>query len=525
MTKTTNDTPPTTEEEWEARARSLETKNAELEAKVAWYEEQFRLSQQQRFGSSSEKSHPDQMELPLFNEAETTQDSSVDEPTLETVTYQRKKSKGTREQQLDHLPVETIDYHLTEDDQVCSCCSGALHAMSTEVRQELKIIPAEVRRVRHVRHVYSCRFCERSSIETPIITAPMPKPVYPGSLASSSAVAHILQQKYVEGMPLYRQEKQLERLGVTLSRQTLANWVMYSAETWLRPIYDRMKDLLLQEDILHADETTVQVLKEAERSPTSSSYMWLYRNGRDRSPNILYDYRSTRASKHPQAFLKGFKGYLHVDGYPGYNNIPGVRLVGCWAHARRKFDEALKAMPAKTKASSTASKEGLAFCNRIFAIERQTKDMTSDQRLAYRQAYTQPVLDAFSAWLQTQASQVLPKSALGEAIKYARNQWDRLVTFMEDGRLDVDNNRSERSMKPFVIGRKNWLFSQTPRGAQASAIIYSIIETAKENHLHPFPYLTYLFETLPQQQEDASLDEWLPWSTQLPERCRIPVQS
>jgi transposase len=225
---------------------------------------------------------------------------------------------------------------------------------------------------------------------------------------------------------------------------------------------------------------------------TSTSYLWLYRTGCEGPAMVLYDYQQTRASKHPRKFLSGFKGYAHVDGYAGYNGIPGVSLVGCWSHARRAFDEALKALP-ENISTPVAAKEGLKFCNQLFAIERDLKDSSPEERYKARLERSQPVLDAFSAWLRELTPKALPKSALGKAIKYCRNQWDKLEGFLQDGRLEIDNNRAERSIKPFVIGRKNWLFSNTPRGAQSSAITYSIVETAKENGLNPYQYLTYLF--------------------------------
>nr|WP_245183616.1 IS66 family transposase [Lentibacillus salicampi] len=496
-----------------------------LEAKLKWYEEQFRLSQQHRFGSSSEQVNSDQ--LSLFNEAEDTTNSTIEEPDVETITYKRKKQSGQREQKLENLPKETIDYRLSDEEQICSCCGGTLHDMSTEVRKELKVIPAQVKVMEHVQHVYSCRHCERHEIETPIVTANMPKPVFPGSLASPSAMAYTMTQKYVESMPLYRQEKHLERFGVSIPRQTLANWIVYGANTWLQLIYDEMYAHLLEHDILHADETTLQVLSEPDRPAKSKSYMWLYRTGRDDTPIVLYDYRQTRAGKHPQRFLTGFQGYLHVDGYSGYNGLGNVTLIGCWAHARRKFSEALTALPESASTSAVKAKEGLAFCNRLFDIERDLKDVSPEERYEARLERSQPVLDAFSAWLREQTPRVLPKSALGQAIKYCRNQWERLERFLLDGRLEIDNNRAERSIKPFVLGRKNWLFSNTAKGAAASAITYSVIETAKENGLNPFNYLRVLFEKLPNMDtaDEAKMASLMPWSPTLPEECQIPNQS
>ena len=507
------------------RTEKLEMEKEELEAKLKWYEEQFRLSQQQRFGSSSEKINPDQ--LSLFNETEVTADTTIEEPTEETITYKRKKKQGEREQKLENLPTETIEYRLSEEEQVCSCCDKKLHEMSSETRSELIVIPAQVKVKKHVRYVYSCRHCEQQEIETPIVTAEVPEPVFPKSLASASAMAYTMTQKYVEGMPLYRQEKHFERFGITIPRQTLANWNMYGATTWLTPLYNQMRQHLLKQDILHADETTLQVLSEPERPAQSKSYMWLYRTGASGPPIILYDYQQTRASKHPRRFLEAFQGYLHVDGYAGYNGISSVTLVGCWAHARRKFTEALKALPESAQTSHVKAKEGLAYCNQLFNIERELKDSHPQERYNIRLERSQAVLDAFSAWLREQTPRVLPKSALGQAIKYCRNQWERLVAFLEDGRLEIDNNRGERSIKPFVIGRKNWLFSNTAKGASSSAIIYSVVETAKENGLNPFNYLTYLFEVLPNIDiEDYSkLNQLLPWSSTLPEECHVPNKS
>lgn len=499
-------------------------KLAQLEAETQWLKEQFRLAQRRQFGTSSERTPAEQPAL-LFNEAEATADATVPEPTAETITVRRRKAKGRREAHLAHLPVETVLHRLPEDAQACACCGGPLHELPEtmgEVRQELKIVPAQATLVKHVRVKYGCRQCEREATTAPILTAPMPTPAFPNSLASPSAVAFIMSQKFVEGLPLYRQEQSFARLGVTLSRQTLANWMLAGAD-WLQPVYDRLQDLLLQRDILHADETTLQVLQEPSRAATTKSYLWLYRTGRAGPPIILDEYQPTRDGAHPKAFLDGFTGYLHVDGYPGYHGLPGVTLVGCWAHARRKFNEALTALPASARASGkpTAAEEGLRFCNALFTIERDLCDATPAERQAARQQRSRPILNAFRAWLEQQAAQTLPKSALGTAITYCRNQWDKLTVFLTDGRVELDNNRSERSIKPVVIGRKNWLFANTPTGAKASATIYSLVETAKANGLDPRTYLQYLFEHLPDCMT-KNLDRLLPWSPTLPDACHVP---
>jgi len=509
-------------EELQNKYAILEQQNAELMVKLNWFQEQYRLSQIRRFGRSSEQAHPDQMQL--FNEAESEAKLSTPEPEMQEVAgHRRKKQVGKREAQLENLPVEIIEYTLPAEEQICACCGGNLHEMSTEVRQEIKVVPAQVSVTKHVRHVYACRKCEREGTEATIITAPMPAPPLPGSIASPTAMAHIMTQKFVDGLPLYRQEQQLARHGLELSRQTMANWMIKGAERWLRPLFERMHEHLLRQDILHADESTLQVLKEPGRPAESTSYMWLYRTGREGPAIVLYDYQTTRASKHPRQFLSGFKGYAHVDGYAGYNGLPGVTLVGCWAHSRRKYTEALKALPVDQRNAPVAAKEGLAFCNQLFAIERELKDALPEERYKARLEYSRPVLEAFLAWLKYQSPRVLPKSALGQAIAYCRNQWDKLEAFLKDGRLELDNNRGERSIKPFVIGRKNWLFSNTPKGANASATIYSVVESAKANGLNPYNYLVYLFEKLPNIDitDHDSLDQLLPWSGSLPEKCRL----
>lgn len=491
----------------------------ELAAKLKWFEEQFRLSQQKRFGISSERTNIDQ--LGFFDEAEKEAEINLEEPTIETINYKRRKKSGHRDAILENLPVEIIEYDLTESEQICSSCGHNLHKMSTEVRRELKIIPAQVKVVKHVRNIYACRNCEHEAISTPIITAPMPLPIIPGSLASPSIVAYVMSQKYVESMPLYRQEQYFQRLGIELSRQTFANWMIKCSDKWLGLIYSRLKFHLLRRDILHADETVLQVLNEPGRAAGTTSYIWLYRTGSEVPPIILYQYQTTRAGKHPRNFLSEYKGYLQVDGYQGYNGLENVTLVGCWAHARRKFDEAIKALPASQKSSPVLIKEGLKFCNFLFQVERELADVSFEDRYKIRIERSWPILDAFLSWLKTQKPRVLPKSAFGQAIKYCLNQWNKLTAFMMDGRLEIDNNRAERSIKPFVIGRKNWLFSNTSRGAQASAIIYSIIETSKENGLNPYEYLKYIFEQLPNVdiKDTAVLDSLLPWAATLPEIC------
>jgi len=504
---------------------ALAQENAQLKAENQWLKEQLGLAKHRLFAPSSEKT-PVGQETMLFNEAEACAAPEVPEVVSETITYTRRKFAGQRELNLAGLPVEEIVYDLPEHEQVCPQCEGTLHEMGADVRTEVKIIPATLTVVRHVRPKYTCRHCQNHDIKTPVLTAAMPAPAFPGSLASPSAVAHIMIQKFVEGLPLYRQEATFSRMGFSLSRQTMANWMLVGAD-WLQAVSTRMKVHLLKRDIAHADETTLQVLKEAGRSAQSTSYMWLYRSGRDGPAIVLFDYQTTRAGTHPRAFLKGFRGFLHVDGYAGYEGLTGVTLVGCWSHARRKFMDAINVLPApERKKGATAAHKGLDFCNRLFEIERDLRDVTPEERLAGRKQRSTKVLSEFRAWLDPMSVSVLPKFKLGEAITYCLNQWSKLNAFLQDGRLELDNNRSERAIKPFVIGRKNWLFANSPKGASASATIYSLVETAKENGLNPLTYLTYLFERLPNinLKNPEAVDALLPWSEAVQALCRVPAK-
>jgi transposase len=492
---------------------SLTTKNEQLEAKVQWFEEQFHLAQHKQFGPSSERSVKEQRNL--FNEAEAISETGpVDEEIRQTITYERKKP-GRKPIPKD-LPIERIEYRLPEDEQICTACGGSLHEMSEECRHEVKLIPAQVKIVQHARFVYGCRDCEKNGIEVPIKTAKAPRPVIEKGLASPSALAYVMTMKFVDGVPLYRQEQHYARLGIDLSRGVLSNWVLKGSE-WLEHIYDRAKQKLLEQGVLHADETTLQVLKEPGRAAENQSYMWLYRTGSQGPPIILYEYQQTRSGDHPRNFLKGFKGYLHADGYAGYHHIPDVTLCGCWAHLRRKFTEALKGLPPKKRTSGSRAQEALDRINRLFAVERELKRCTPEERLVIRNQKSGPIVEDFRKWLDDILPGIMPKSLLGQAVNYGMNQWTKLVRFLEDGRIELDNNKAERSIKPFVIARKNFLFCNTPRGAKASAVIFSVIETAKENGLNPYAYLNYLFEKLPnlESRDDETLDQLLPWNVSL----------
>ena len=496
---------------------------AKLEALVKFYEEQFKLSQRQRFGSSSERS-PDQLSFEnMFNEAEEQADASLPEPTYEEITYKRKKRVGKREEDLDGLPVERVDYELPEAERSCPECGELMRDIGVTERDELEIIPAKVIRKIHATHAYGCANCEKTGARATVVRADAPAPLISGSLASPSAVAHIATQKYVNGVPLYRTEKGLTYDGVVLSRQTMANWIVFCAQNYLVTIYSLLITFLRKEKILHADETTVQVLREPGRAPQTKSYEWLYRTSACSEKQIvIYEYRETRGHEHPKAFLNDFEGYLHTDGYQAYHNLPPcVIVVGCWAHARRYWEKIYDILPESTRDGSNAER-GLVYINLLFAFEDEFRDLKPEERYHKRLEYSKPVSDEFFAWVGSLCAP--PKSLLSEAVHYALAQREYLENVYLDGRLELSNNRAERSIKPFVQGRKQWLFSNTPNGAQASSIIYSIIETAKENHLHPFHYMKYLLETVPNTKK-SDLESLLPWSPNLPDCCRVPVKA
>lgn len=303
----------------------------------------------------------------------------------------------------------------------------------------------------------------------------------------------------------------------------MSNWLLKATEDWLEPIYDALHELLLMREVLHADETTLQVLREPGKTAQSKSYMWLYRTGSDAPhPIVMYDYQPDRKAKRPAAFLKDFKGYLHTDGYDGYHGLPDdIVIVGCWAHARQKFDETLKSMPEKDRAGSNVLR-GKRYCDKLFELERTFVDLPHHERFQKRQQLAKPIMDEFFAWLDK--LEALPKTPIGQARHYALGQRKYLERYLLDGRLEISNNRAERSIKPFVIDRKNFLFANTPRGAKASAVMFSLIETAKENGLNPFVYLTYVFKIAPNWDIRNNLDYLqLLLPSDVPDTCKAPA--
>ncbi len=489
-----------------------------------WLVEQLKALKKGKFGSSSERSSQVVVDqLSLFDEAEAYAFIEEMEVKRTTVAEHQRVTKERRFL-LDKIPEGTetvvVEHRLSEEERMCPNCGSAMEEIGKEVVRTIEMIPAKIVVREDQYFTYACKSCEKDEAtdsRTQIVKVHHLPSVYPGSSASASIVSYLMTQKYVMGSPLYRLEQEFNSFGFALSRQTMSNWVIHCAETWLKPIYDELHKKLVKEDVIHADETVLQVLNEPERRAQSKSYMWLYRTGKySEHPTVLYEYQPGRGGHNPAEFLKGFTGYLQSDGYNGYDQVPDVTHVGCMAHMKRKFHEAVAVLPQNKK--SGAAVEGEAYCTALFKLEEEFAELSPEERQQKRNERSKPILDEFIRWGSKRNA--APKSKLGISLTYLRNNAEELSAYLSDGRLEISNNLAERSIKPFVIDRKNFLFANTPKGATASAVTFSIIETAKENGLNPFKYLNYIFETAP-TLDQANADWILPLLPEnAPAECR-----
>lgn len=504
---------------------TIEQLNAQIEnmgKQISDLNDIISLLRKSMFGSSSEKTPREEIpdQLCIFNEVEISEDPKQEEPAFTTPKGSAKLRKNSRKEMiLKELPVEEIIYDLEDDDKVCDVCGTSLKSMGKEfVREEIEFIPASLKVLRYYRLTYECPKCKHTD-KPFIVGSVVPTSLMNHSLASPSSVANVMYQKYVNSIPLYRQEKDWEQMGLILRRATMANWVIRCSEDYFTPIIARLHELLLSREVIHADETPVQVLKEEGKKPQTKSYMWLYRTGNDgREPIVLYDYRPGRGGYNADEYLKGFKGYLHSDGFSGYNVLKDVTRCGCWAHVRRKFVEACPKEKAEGTPESVAE-TGRDLINKLFDIERDLKDLSQDERYTRRLEQEKPVLEAFWSWLDKQNAST---RNLREALQYARNQKPYLENYLLDGRCSISNNTAENAIRPFTVGRKNWLFSDTPKGARSSAAVYSIVETAKANSLNVYAYLEYLLRHMPDcdwRNHPDELDDLLPWSEEVKAAC------
>ena len=499
----------------------------EYSEEVSRLHEYIRLLKSQHFSSKSERTTPDQMGL--FNEAEAlcdeaaSQDCAGDDA-IEVPAHTRKK-RGGRKPLPDSLPREEVLHDVSEDEKVCGNDAGhTLTRIGEERLEQLVFIPATAKVLVHIRPKYACSSCKDG-----ITVAPPPVQPIPKSFASASLLAQIVTSKYVDALPLYRQAKIFERIGVDLSRNTMASWVIRMGEL-VSPLTQRFLDEIRANSFVQCDETPFQVLKEDGKLATSSSYLWALRGGGLDRPLLYYEYDPSRSGEVPKRLLRGFEGFLQTDGYEGYTALgkePNIVHVGCFAHARRKFDEALrgqksskeskKSKKSKPGAKVSLARQGLDQINKLYKIERSYADAKPEERRALRREKLAPKLEALRVWTLASKDRVPPKSLAGKAIRYLDSQWPKLVRVLDDGRLPLDTNAVERAIRPFVIGRRNWMFADTPKGAVASARLYSLVETAKANGLEPWAYLAKIFEGLPAATTPENIEALLPWRIELPD--------
>jgi len=484
---------------------------AEKDARIAQLQEQVALLRERLFGRKSEQTvDADSPQLSLLNEAETLAEQPNDDrqDDVEAVIVSvaaPAKVRGKRQPLPTELPRIEIIHELPEHELTCAC-GCRKQVIGEETSEQLDIVPMQIRVLRHIRKTYACQSCEAAPV-----TADKPAQLIEKSFASPSVLAMLLTTKYVDGLPLHRFEKVLGRHGIDIPRQTLARWVIQCGEQ-LQPLLNLLRDKLLDYPVLHCDETRVQVLKEPGRDPSTNSWMWVQTGGPPDKPVILFDYSTSRAQEVPLHLLEGYRGYLMTDDYAGYNAVAaqdGIERLGCWAHARRKFVEAQKVQP---KGKTGRADVALGMINKLYGIERDLKDSGDGARHAGRQQHSLPLLTQLKVWLDKTQPQVTAQNALGKAVHYLASNWSRLVRYVEAGHLPIDNNAAERAIRPFVIGRKNWLFSDTPKGATASAQLYSLMETVKANGQEPYAYLRHILERLPAAQSVEDYEALLPWN-------------
>lgn len=472
-------------------------------------QEQLNLAIARRYSARSEKGPSPQMGL--FDEAEVEAERAALEaeepPVVERVVAGHiRKARGYRKPLPAALPRVDILHELPEDERL-GPDGQPLTVIGEEVSEQLDIIPATIRVLRHVRLKYGVRKDDASGVKI----APLPPQPLPKTLASPGLLAHIVVAKYQDALPLYRQEQILTRIGVDLPRATMARWVVQVGTELIQPVINLLRDRLLAYDILQMDETPVQVLKEPGKTAQSPSYLWVQRGGPPGQPIILFDYDPSRSQEVPLRLLAGFTGILQTDGYAAYGAVvrtQGLIHAGCLAHCRRKFDEVIKSQGKHRKTG--LAEEALIQIQALYRIEKEARDFTPADRHRYRQEHARPLWDKLQTWLSIHRPGVPPQTALGKALHYLHNEWDKLIVYLTDGRISIDNNATENALRPFCLGRKNWLFHDTVAGAKASANLYSLIETCKAAGLEPYHYLRRLFTDLPRAQTVEDLEALLP---------------
>ncbi|WP_185236428.1 IS66 family transposase [Teredinibacter franksiae] len=480
---------------------------AARDAQISALHEKIKHLLSKRFGTSSEKSSPDQMGL--FNEVEEclVDEALISESETTVVKSHTRKSKP-RITLPDNLPREDIIHDLPEEEKVCPHDGSELKNIGSDDHEQLEIIPAKIKVIRHKRLKYACPCCDNH-----IVTASKPKQPIEKSIASPSLLSYIATQKYADALPLYRQSEMFKRIGIKLDRTNMANWMVKCGER-VQPLINLLIDHLHSQPCLHVDETTLQVLDEPGKAAQSKSYMWVMTNT-GHQPACVFHYADTRSQQVPLNLLSQDNAAIMVDGYEGYQRACteyGITRIGCWAHARRKFKDA-QALQKKGKTGK--ADQALAYIQKLYVIEKKIKGEPPDKRYQIRQSDALPILEKLKTWMEKSLVTVPPQTAIGKALVYLNNQWGRLVGYVDDGRYPIDNNAAERSIRPFTIGRKNWMFSKSQAGAKASANLYSLIETAKANELNVYDYLVQVFRELPNAQSVEQVEALLPWNTSL----------
>jgi len=491
----------------------------DLESSVNKYKQQyFELKEKydvimyQKYCRSAERMRTEENYPSLFvEETENTISLEPETEKQEIKSYTRKKPG--RKPINPNIPRVDVIIEIPESERKCAC-NAIMTKIGEEISEKIEIIPQTIKVKRIRRFKYACRHCEgtENEDEKVVKTAPVPPCMIPKSMATASLLSHIMIQKYQDHLPFYRQQTLFSRFGIEISRQDMSNWQQQVYEKLL-PLFTFLKDNLKNGPVIRMDETTVQVMGEEGRSDIDKSYMWLARGGPPDKTVVLYKYKETRAGYNAKEILEGYTGYLQTDGYSGYDaavaGIPEIIQVGCFAHARRKFFEASKV----TKTPQSAE-EGIKYIRKLYDLENDLrKEILNDSEFVNkRKERAVPILSDFRAWLNKRANEVLPSGKLGEAVAYTLKQWDKLVAYLESPYLTPDNNAAENAIRPFVLGRKNWLFNKSPKGAESSCGIYSLIETAKQNGIEPFKYLHQLFEDAPLAVSTEDWEKLLPWN-------------
>lgn len=498
-----------------SQRQTLETQQNALESQektITILKEEIQLLKHRLFGRKTDRwSTEDVRQGRLFNEAEAAaEQSQATEQHLPSITVAaHTRCRRGRRPLPENLPREEVVHDIPEEQKACSCCGAPLSRMGQETSETLKIIPPKLVVVRHIRPKYACRKCQGVVEGAKVKIAEPPAELIPKSIATAELLAYLIASKFVDALPFYRQEKILARIGVDLSRATMCHWTIEVARR-LEPLMELLRQKIRAGPYVQIDETTLQVLKEPGRQPESKSYMWIYRGGEPGKPSLIFQYFPSRSGEVPFEFLNDYHGYVQTDGYKGYDKLgskPGIVLLGCWAHARRKFVEVTK-----VSASGPSAHDMLELIGDLYKVEHTAKESKLDleQTAQLRQEKARPILAKIKAMLDSLNEQTPPQGLLGKAVGYALGQWERLTRYVESGMLHADNNLAENSIRPFVVGRKNFLFADTPAGAYASAAMYSIVETARANGHEPYWYLRFLLTKLTAASSTEDYEKLLP---------------